>query len=100
VASLPNARHGLTGDVKCLRCGAMNIPDNKICGRCGANLPLVYDEDGSIVRLQENSFRVLRSDKRSPTSSANSVNRTRWMLRFFVVLFALLIAAWVLSRKG
>jgi hypothetical protein len=76
----------------------MNIPDNQICGRCGANLPLVYDEDGHVVRLEENSFRVTPSARSSSPSSA-SVNRTRWMMRFFIVLFALLLAAWILAHK-
>lgn len=75
----------------------MNIPDNKICGRCGANLPLVFDEEGHMVRLEENSFRTIRTNKRIPLP--NTVNRTRWMLRFFVVLFALLVAAWILGHK-
>lgn len=96
----PARPHGLSGDVKCLRCGAMNLPDNKICGRCGANLPLVYDEEGKVVRLEENSYRVTSTNKRPPITGAHSVNRTRWMLRFFAVLFALLVAAWILSHKG
>lgn len=35
-------------DTECLRCGAFNIPENHICGRCGASLPLVYDEEGKV----------------------------------------------------
>ncbi|HVZ81745.1 MAG TPA: hypothetical protein VHE12_13235 [bacterium] len=97
----PQPSHfGLAGDVKCLRCGATNIPDNRICGRCGANLPLVYDEEGSVVRLEENSFRVTRSAKRSGAAKGPSVNRTRWMLRVLVILFALFTAAWFLAHKG
>ena len=36
--------------LKCLECGQENIVDNKVCGYCGANLPLVYDRGGRAVR--------------------------------------------------
>ncbi len=34
------------GDIQCLRCRSWNIPDNHICGNCGASLPVLYDEEG------------------------------------------------------
>ncbi len=36
--------------LKCLRCGEGNLPDNMVCGYCGASLPLVYDRQGRAVR--------------------------------------------------
>jgi len=36
--------------LECLECGKKNVSDNKICGYCGANLPLVYDRRGRAVR--------------------------------------------------
>ncbi len=78
-------------DVKCLRCGAMNIPDNRICGACGANLPIVYDEEGkpfSSGELMEQYFPQPKNEGGVP----KGVNRTRWILRMIVVLLALWLA--------
>lgn len=55
-AEAPLIRYPKNLDVKCLRCGAMNIPENKICGRCGASLPLVYDEEGKVFDWKEDPY--------------------------------------------
>ena len=91
--------HPLTSDVKCLRCGAFNIPDNKICGRCGASLPLVYDEEGNVSswERQERVQRLLRQG-RQPGFRV-SPDATRWFLRALVILGALLVAWWILHRR-
>ncbi len=44
-----------TQDVKCLGCQAANIPENVICGACGASLPVVYDKDGRVFRFETDS---------------------------------------------
>ena len=36
--------------LKCLECGEDNLVDNKVCGCCGANLPMVYSREGRAVR--------------------------------------------------
>ncbi len=36
--------------LKCLRCGKGNLPDNIICGYCGASLPLIYNRQGRVIR--------------------------------------------------
>lgn len=85
-------------DVKCLRCEAMNIPENKVCGRCGANLPLVYDEEGNVFQLkdQRDSFSAGRSGSGGVRFSPAAV---QWVLRFSVILFALLVALWIMRHR-
>jgi hypothetical protein len=84
-------------DVRCLKCGSYNIPDNRICGKCGASLPVIYDDHGQVFRWEEaQGFEGLMNlpekGKRGP-----SVNRTRWLLRGMILLIALLFAFYLLS---
>ncbi len=85
-------------DVECLRCGAMNIPDNKICGRCGANLPLVYDEEGNVFQLKDR-LETRISGKPGFRGARFSPNNARWVLRFCVILFALLLALLIMHHR-
>lgn len=84
-------------DVQCLKCGAMNIPENHVCGRCGANLPLVYDEEGRVFNRRESirSPGILRRGARQGLSPYSA----RWLLRAGVLIFAVLAALWIMARK-
>ncbi len=65
----------------------MNVADNKVCGRCGASLPLVYDQEGRVMSLRERAFGRELIARRGPSR----VSTVRWFLRFGLVLFALYI---------
>ena len=54
---LSTPRHPRTADLTCLRCGAGNIPENHVCGRCGASLPVVYDEEGKVFNWRDHPSR-------------------------------------------
>ncbi len=84
--------------MECLRCGAMNLPDNKICGRCGANLPLIYDDEGNVFQPQDPSNSA-RPGKPGFRGARFSPARARWVLRFSVILFALMLALWIMHHK-
>jgi hypothetical protein len=84
-------------DVKCLRCGVMNIPENKICGRCGANLPLVYDEEGKVFNWTEDPYYKAVFKKTVSQRSPNP-NQVRWLLRFIILLAAFLFALYIMRH--
>src|SRR5580698_7887585 len=84
-------------DVECLRCGAMNLPENKICGRCGANLPLIYDEEGNV--FQPRDLASPSSGKPGFRGARFSPSNARWVLRFSIILFAFLLALWIMHHR-
>ncbi len=88
----PPARPRKSSDIECLNCGAFNIPENKICGRCGANLPLVYDEQGRIFHWHEAEGFDEVMHLKPASRKGPSAFKTGWILRAGVILFALLIA--------
>ncbi|SRR5665213_162646 len=79
-------------DIKCLKCGAFNIHDNRICGRCGANLPVIYDEKGQVFRWEDAQGYEALVKKPEPKESLASVGNTRWILRAVILIIALLFA--------
>ncbi len=79
-------------DVKCLKCGAFNIHENRICGRCGANLPVIYDEAGQVFRWEEAQGYEALVKKPEPKENRTSVGKTRWILRALILIIALLFA--------
>jgi len=86
-----------SSDIKCLRCGAFNIPENHVCGQCGASLPLVYDEEGNVLNLREDPrFQKLLNARARPKMSPMAMG---WILRFGVIFFALLLAFWMLRHR-
>ena len=93
---MPSAveHHSKNLDVLCLRCGAYNIAENRVCGRCGASLPLVYDEDGKVLSLRQHAMEreilVRRASKK--------VSSVQWFFRFGLILFALYIAYMILRH--
>ena len=94
----PRAHYPKNLDVKCLRCGAMNIPENHICGRCGANLPLVYDEEGKVFQWETDSYLKVML-KRRVKDPAKRPEQIRWLLRFLVLLAAFLVAFYIMRHK-
>ncbi len=84
-------------DVQCLKCGAMNIPENRVCGRCGASLPLVYDEEGLVFNRRESAHApgLLRQGARRRFSP----DSVQWLLRLGVLIFVVLVALWIMARK-
>jgi len=87
-------------DIRCLKCGAFNIPDNHICGRCGANLPLVYDEHGQVFHWEEaKGFKAVMKIP-AARSKGPSIGKTRWLLRGVVLLIAVLFALYLLTRRS
>lgn len=87
-----------TSDLKCLRCGAMNIIDNKICGACGASLPVVYDEEGHMVRLEASSYRTTDLLPRYQSSKPKT-GRARLIVRLLILLFAFFGALWIAAHR-
>ncbi len=88
--------HRRNYDVDCLRCGVRNIPENKVCGHCGASLPLVYDSEGKVFDPRDLSQRWEAVQKGSrPRMSPQA---TGWILRMGVILFAILMAIWIMHR--
>jgi hypothetical protein len=84
-------------DVECLKCGTFNIPDNRICGRCGANLPVVYDEKGQVFHWEDaQGYEALVH--KPEVKGRRSVNKTRWLLRGLVLLIALLFAVYIMNH--
>lgn len=83
-------------DVKCLRCGAMNIPENHICGHCGASLPLVYDEEGKVFDWEKDSYlaNAMIKKVRNPARRPGQVG---WFLRVLILLAAFFFA-WFIMR--
>jgi len=81
-------------DVECLRCGAFNVVENRICGACGASLPLVYDEDGEVFRLEGG----VSPAGRPFTPYRINPRKTAWVLRGLVLLFALGVAFFIILK--
>jgi hypothetical protein len=93
---LPPHRKNL--DVECLRCGAMNLPENQICGRCGASLPLIYDSEGKVLHWGQNQH-LQRLLKQGAGKRALNPNNVRWLMRLGVLLAAFLVAWWIMHRR-
>ena len=85
-------------DVQCLKCGVFNIVDNRVCGKCGANLPIVYDEKGQVFRWEEAQGYEALVKKPEPRGPRASVNKTRWILRGMVLFFAVLFALYLMRN--
>ncbi len=86
--------HPKTADIECLRCGAFNIPENHVCGRCGANLPIVYDEEGNIFSWRGHK----RWDETRNQGARRQTLSFGWIIRIGVVLVALFLAFWIFHR--
>jgi len=100
VPSSPRSKEFRTADVKCLSCGAYNIPENKICGACGANLPLVYGKDGKVFHWESDSpyWEALHPSKKKGGLGVGTPSG--WTLRVAVVLLAVIYALWVLAHRS
>ena len=92
------ALHAKNYDAKCLRCGVMNIPENRICGSCGASLPLNYDRDGNFMMGPHDPDLSLRL-KHGPGPRTISPGRVSWFLRFGIIFFAVAVAYVLMHRK-
>ena len=97
VVPLDPKRH-VSKDIECLRCGTYNLPDNKICGKCGASLPIVYDESGKVFNWAEAQGyeEVMKIKSKGPVARPG---RARGIMRVLIVLFAILFALLVLKAK-
>ena len=73
----------------------MNIPSNQICGRCGANLPLVYDSEGEVFNPRENPRMEALKEQQARRRSSFAVGM---ILRILVILFAIVFAFWVIRH--
>jgi len=80
-------------DIECLRCGARNILENLICGRCGANLPLVYNDEGNILKWQEDPYygSVFKGEKRRKMSQLQKGLLVRLAIIGLVIAAAVLL---------
>jgi hypothetical protein len=96
-SSQPPREHRTT-DVKCLACGVYNIPENMVCGACGASLPLIYDKDGKVFHWETDSpyWNSLYPTKKKSFSSPGA---SAWILRVSVVLLAVIFALWILYHR-
>ncbi len=97
---VPYDRKHYDSDLTCLRCGVHNIPDNLVCGKCGANLPVVYDSEGNIRVVTDDAFRYSTIVGKKGASSAFGARGegVRWMIRGGLILGALLGALWILRH--
>ena len=87
-----------THDIECLRCGAFNLPENRVCGRCGASLPVVYDPEGRIFNWREaQGFDELMGVETRRHKGLSPV-QVGWLLRGAALLAALLAAFFILRR--
>lgn len=92
----PSPEVAKTTDLECLRCGVKNVPENRVCGRCGASLPTVYDREGRPRRpLEDRRRREVRALARLRRRVGPWGGKAA--LRAVVVLAALLAAAWILK---
>jgi hypothetical protein len=87
-------------DIKCLSCGAYNIPENLICGACGANLPLIYDREGKVFNWESDSPYWDALQKKKKKSMFGGVPSSAIILRVVAVLVLVLFALWLMSRHG
>ena len=74
-----------TGSIRCLECGKENISDNKVCGWCGASLPLIYNREGRTVHWRE------------PRVKARTGPIMRGWTRFVIILMFATAAFWILK---
>jgi len=87
-------------DVQCLRCGVFNIHDNKICGKCGASLPVIYDEKGQPFNWEDAQGYESLVGKPEPKGVRHrSVGRTRWVLRAIILIIAVLGAIYIINAR-
>ena len=87
-------------DVQCLRCGVFNIHDNKICGKCGANLPVIYDEKGQPFNWEDaQGYEALVGKPEPKGIGRRSVGRTRWVLRAIILIIAVLGAIYIINAR-
>jgi len=75
----------------------MNIPDNHICGNCGASLPVVYDREGHLYQAQ--SIPDLRMRLTHGPIHGTNPQRTGWFLRIALVLLAIFFALYLFHHK-
>ncbi len=92
--TLPSEKKPRTADIECLKCGALNIPENHVCGRCGANLPMVYDAEGNIFSWRGHP----RWDETRNQGRRKTTLSSGWILRFGLILFALFLAFWIIKH--
>jgi len=91
--------HLRNADVKCLRCGAFNVSENRVCGKCGANLPLIYDEEGKIFNWRDDPYFKVLVGKGPNRGFRMSPGSSRWVLRFGLLLFACFLALWIMRQR-
>jgi hypothetical protein len=85
-----------TSDIKCLKCGAFNLLENHVCGRCGANLPVIFDDAGEVFNWREDPhYRALLEPNAS--RRLTPFQRALW-LRAGTILFLFLLILWLLRR--
>jgi hypothetical protein len=86
-------------DVKCLKCGAFNIPDNHVCGRCGASLPIVYDHEGNVFNWRADSHPREFLNQATRSRNRLSPSSLAWFLRILLILSAFVAAYFIMRRR-
>ncbi len=81
-------------DIKCLKCGAFNILENHICGRCGANLPLVFDSEGNISSLKDEPVRLSAAPRLFPRPAGSPIVRAMIYIGVFITLVLFTAIFW------
>ena len=76
----------------------MNIPDNRVCGNCGASLPLIYDSDGNYMLGPKNPSLALRLTHNQPRRPV-SPGQVGWFLRVGIVVLAIIAVYLILHHK-
>jgi hypothetical protein len=80
-----------TQDVKCLECGSFNLPENVVCGACGASLPVIFDREGRVFRFETDSpywnvYRKREEKGSGPSPMASIGFKVVGLLALFTVL--------------
>lgn len=93
-------RERFNSDVKCMECGAYNITDNKICGACGANLPVIYDREGRLFHWESDSpyWDSLYPDKAKKKQGAWKA--APFILRAALALVGVLFVLWLMAHRS
>ena len=93
-------REHLTSDVKCMECGVYNIPENKICGACGANLPVIYDREGRLFHWESDSpyWDSLYPEKAQKKQAAWT--NAPIILRVLLVFIGLIFMLWLIAHRS
>ena len=71
--------------------------ENHVCGNCGANLPILYNVEGELLKWQEDPYygSVFKSEAKQKMSPL----KRGMLFRLGLIAFAILAALLILGRR-